>query len=261
MRARYRITVAVALFLAAWSAWAVAAQTEGDAQRGGKLYAENCAVCHGIDGKGRVGASLEAFPGIQVEATLRQTIANGVPGSVMPAWSQASSGPLSDEDIADIAAYVAGILGGTSPIEPAPTYQAPSITALPDIEGNPSQGAVVYNANCAVCHGTRGEGRFGVPLSKSWSGTDPESFVRQVVSQGISGSTMPAWAQAMGGPLEDNEITDVAAFVLTLRPTTPSAAPTPEPPGGPLGLGVSLLILGGLVLLVVIALVIYYRRA
>ncbi len=35
----------------------------GDPKRGGELYVENCAMCHGIDGQGRIGASLDSFPG------------------------------------------------------------------------------------------------------------------------------------------------------------------------------------------------------
>ncbi|NIM92729.1 MAG: c-type cytochrome [Anaerolineales bacterium] len=240
---------------------AVAAQgSEGDPERGGELFVKNCAVCHGIDGKGRVGASLEAFPGIQVDSALRQIISEGISGSVMPAWLVANGGPFSEQDIDDVTAYVIVVFDGTSPIAPAPTYVAPDIEPIPGVEGDPSAGAVVYQENCAVCHGEQGEGRFGRPLAKEWPGNQPEVFIRQVTRDGIPGTTMPAWAMENGGPLTDVDIDNLTVYVLTLQPVENSPIPAPETEG-PISLTVGILLLVGMALLVIIVLVIYYRRA
>jgi mono/diheme cytochrome c family protein len=236
------------------------AQGQGDPERGGQLYVENCAMCHGVDGQGRVGARLENFPGIQIEATLRETISQGVRGSVMPAWGQTYGGPLSEQDIADIVSYISGAFGGTEPLAPLPTYVAPAIPRLPDVQGDPSAGAVVYQAECRACHGEDGQGRFGLPLAKQWSGNDPQTYIRQVVTQGISGTIMPAWGTEAGGPLSDEQIANVAAYVLSLAPAVTSPTPAPAAPG-PIGLNTGLLILGVAALLAIGALVIYYRRA
>jgi mono/diheme cytochrome c family protein len=96
----------------------VQAQAEGDADRGAQLYLENCAVCHGEDGQGRIGASLEGFPGIQVDEVMSQTISKGIEGSVMPAWGSAFGGPLTEQDVTDIVTYVTGVFDGTEPIAP-----------------------------------------------------------------------------------------------------------------------------------------------
>jgi hypothetical protein len=102
---------------------------------------------------------------------------------------------------------------------------------------------VVFQANCVMCHGDQGQGRFGVALAKAWPVTDPPAYIREVASQGIDGSTMPAWSQSNGGPLTDEEIGDVAAFILTLEP---GAAPTPIPASaGPMGATPTLLLLAG----------------
>jgi mono/diheme cytochrome c family protein len=258
MGPRFLVPLLAACFLVV-SVPAAFAQEGGDPERGGELYVENCAVCHGVDGQGRIGASLESFPGIDASATVASTIAAGVPGSVMPAWAQSQGGPLSDDDINDLVAYVLGAFAGTEPIAPLPTYVAPTIASLPDVEGNPSAGAVVYQANCAMCHGDQGQGRFGLALAKSWPVADPPIYIQSVVRQGIDGTTMPAWAQAEGGPLSDSEIGDVAAFVVTLQPT--GALPTPVPEAtGPMGSTATLLLLGALGLGVVVVLVAYYRR-
>jgi mono/diheme cytochrome c family protein len=259
MRARYFVPVLTILPLLAWFQVALAQEGPGDPVRGGELYVENCAVCHGVDGQGRIGASLEAFQGIDAGTAMEAVIAAGVPGTVMPAWGQSNGGPLSEKDILDIASYVLATFAGTQPLMPLPTYIAPTIERLPDVQGDPSAGAVVYHANCAVCHGDQGQGRIGLSLAKSWPVTEPATYIRQVVRQGIDGTTMPAWALVNGGPLSDDDIGDVAAFVLTLEP---AAAPTAIPePAGPMGSTATLLLLAGLAAVVVIVLVVYFRRA
>jgi mono/diheme cytochrome c family protein len=235
------------------------AQTAGDPERGGGLYVENCAVCHGVDGQGRIGASLTQFPGIQVDATLEQAIADGIDGSVMPAWSLENGGPFSRQDISDVAAYILGAFEGTEPLAPLPTYQPSPVPTLADVSGNPALGAAVYQANCAVCHGQDGQGRIGETLAKVWPGNQPEMYLRQVVAEGVPGTTMPAWGRADGGPLTDEEIADVSAFVLGLQP---APSQQPEAPGsGPISLTAGLIALGILLLLAALGLLVYYRRS
>lgn len=242
------------------SGWSVAqAQSDGDPERGGQLYVENCAVCHGVEGQGRIGASLESFSGIDPQMVIAQTVAAGIEGSVMPAWGEQFGGPLSDQDIADIVSYILAAFDGTEPIQPLPEYQPPQIEPLPDVEGDPSLGAVTYLENCRVCHGESGEGRIGKPLARSWPGSQPDQFIRQVVSEGIAGTAMPTWAQSNGGPLSDSEIANAAAYVLTFTAGSSSPAPTTQP--GPIETNTVLLVLGGLVVLAFIVGVVYYRRA
>jgi cytochrome c oxidase cbb3-type subunit 3 len=236
------------------------AQSSGDVERGGELYVEYCAMCHGVDGRGRLGASLDLFPGIQAETTMAQVIREGVEGSAMPAWGQEEGGPFSDQDIQDVTAYVLALVGGTGSIEPLPTYEPPEIEPLPEVEGDPSQGAVVFEANCAACHGEQAQGKFGWPLAKSWPGNQPAAYIHQVISKGIEGSIMPGWDETEGGPLGEDEIDDVTAYILSLSPA-PAPTPTTPPPEGPLGRTTSLLLLGGLSVLVLIILYVYYRRA
>lgn len=258
MRGRLWLTLTVPA-LGLLAVVGVASAQEGDPTRGGELFVANCAVCHGVDGQGRVGASLANFPGIDPGPAVLNTITHGIEGSVMPAWGQAFGGPLSDQDIVDVASYVLSAFQGTEPITPLPRYTPPDIEPLPNIAGDPSLGAVVYQENCAMCHGTQGQGRIGVALAKSWSGNQPEVYIYGVVSEGIAGTRMPAWSSARGGPLDDSAVQNVTAYVLTLEPAA-SSTPAASPPG-PLNSAWSLVLLGIIAAAVIVALVRYYRRA
>lgn len=259
MRTRTLIPLAAVVLLLLTAQSALAQAEGGDPVRGGELFVANCAVCHGVDGQGRIGASLESFPGIEPGPAIEAIIAEGIPGSVMPAWSTARGGPLTPEDIGDIASYVVTAFGGTEPITPLPTYVAPVLPALPNVEGDPSAGSVVFQTNCLMCHGERGQGRFGAPLAKAWPSSDPETYLKQVINSGIAGSIMPAWSKVNGGPLTDAQIADVAAFVLTLEPApVPTPAPQPTPP---VSANTTLVFFGLALVAVVVVLVVYYRRA
>lgn len=253
------ITIVSVLMIAAVGF--ASAQSAGDPQRGAELYLEYCAMCHGEDGRGRVGANLQNFPGIQADLSMRAAISEGVKGSVMPAWSEENGGPLSEADIDDITSYLLGVLGGTEPVVPAPTYQAPAIEPLPEVDGDPAQGAVVFKRNCAACHGEQAQGGFGWPLAKVWPGNQPDVYIKSVVTGGIENTVMPGWAQEAGGPLSGEQIDDVTAYVLTLAPVKTIPTIAPESDEGPLGTQSSLILIGVLVGMVVLGLIYYYRKA
>jgi mono/diheme cytochrome c family protein len=229
------------------------ASAQGDPiAQGAKLYADNCVVCHGAQGEGRVGARLKDFPSINPAAFVKATVANGVPGSRMPAWSQAKGGPLTDAEIEAIAAFVATWMTGN--VTPAPTEPPPVLTPLPTVagvSGDPTRGAQVFQQNCKVCHGDKGEGRIGARLAKSFASAFPAAYIKQVVSDGVNGSVMPAWAPSSGGPLTAQQIDDVTAFVVSLSKTgSPTfIEPTATPPSSS---GGALPVIGGVVLLAIL---------
>jgi quinol---cytochrome-c reductase cytochrome c subunit len=96
------------------------------------------------------------------------------------------------------------------------------------------QGARLFAENCAVCHGTKGEGRVGATLAKDWPSIRPDLEVRTTIENGISGSPMPAWGQKNGGPLTDTEIDALVVYILSwstggppVIPPTPTFYPRP----------------------------------
>lgn len=84
----------------------------GAAERGAKVYAETCAVCHGAEGKGNATLGvpdltdeLWLYAGDKV--TVMESIRNGRAG-VMPAWNTR----LDPETIKELAIYVHSLGGG-----------------------------------------------------------------------------------------------------------------------------------------------------
>jgi len=75
--------------------------TAGDATAGGAVWADNCAACHGEKGTGgNGGPDLTTIPAAKIPADVIKQVTNG--GGGMPAFK----GALTDQQIADVAAYV-----------------------------------------------------------------------------------------------------------------------------------------------------------
>jgi mono/diheme cytochrome c family protein len=232
-------------------------------QQGAQLYEENCLACHGENGEGRVGATLSKdWPSIRPDLAVENTIRNGVPGSVMPAWSLENGGPLGEEKIDALVLYI--LSWGTGGLElltpmPSPTMR-PLITPVPQVQGDPNNGALLYDQNCAMCHGAQGEGRVGATLDRVWTSIRPDLSVENTIKNGVAGSVMPAWSVENGGPLTEMQIDDIVAFILALSEdrSAPIFTPQPEPQTSPSGwVGVMIM---GVLLVVIIGLILLLQR-
>ena len=92
------------------------------------LYAQNCAGCHGAQGRGGAAIALAdpVYLAIVDEGAMRKVIANGVHGTSMPAFAQSAGGMLTDKQIDVITSGIfsrwarKGILDGSNP----PSYAA-----------------------------------------------------------------------------------------------------------------------------------------
>ena len=241
------------------------AAQEGDDQEklelGAQIFAENCAVCHGEDGQGRIGATLaKDWPSIRPDLKVRNTIERGIPGTLMPAWGQASGGPFNEQEIDAVSFFILSWQsGGPIYIFPAqiPGLQL-ALTPPPGVTGDPNRGVLLYTSNCAVCHGLNGEGRIGANLAKDWPSIRPDLRVKSAVEIGVEGSVMPAWSREHGGPLTDQDINDIVAFILTWSGAE-TATETGEAAVGPLtGWPVWVALIGAFILIIVA--IVYYSR-
>ena len=246
---------------------AQAGDIDGTLEQGAQLYSENCAVCHGNDGQGRIGARLaKDWPSIQPGLRIESVIAEGIPGSPMPAWSQSNGGPLSDAEINAIVEFILSWQNGGYPEILTTITPALQVTPVmpPDVSGDPTLGASIYQENCVMCHGENGEGRIGASLAKDWPSIRPDLRIKNTIERGIENSNMPAWSTEYGGPLGENDINNVIAYILTwsTQPNLPPATSTPTVTVASEGLSITnqqiFVILFVVIVIIVITSVIYY---
>jgi mono/diheme cytochrome c family protein len=181
------------------------------------LYAENCAGCHGRDGKGGLALALSdpVYLAIADDAAIRTVTARGVPGTTMPAFAQSSGGALTDRQIETL---VSGIrsrwarpdaLGGATP----PPYAA-------DSPGDAARGAIVYGTWCSSCHGPNGRGgaRAGSIVDPSYLALVSEQGLRTTVIAGRRDLGSPDWRDDVPGkPMSAENVSDVVVWLVAQR--------------------------------------------
>ena len=185
------------------------------------LYGENCAGCHGVEGKGGAAIALAdpVYLAIADEAAIRKVVAKGIPGTAMPAFAESAGGMLTDKQINVITGEIRsrwnqrGILDAANP----PSYAAKST-------GNISHGALVYRTYCESCHGPGGHG------GAKGSAVTNDSFLALVSDQGLRTMVIvgrpelgaPDWrGNVPDKPMSDQEVTDVVAWLASQRVQNP----------------------------------------
>ncbi len=71
-----------------------------------KLFAVGCAMCHGEQGKGAYAPKLRHYPSL---AALKHIIAQGVGRPQMPGFAQSQGGPLTMQQIDDLARWLVAL--------------------------------------------------------------------------------------------------------------------------------------------------------
>ena len=74
---------------------------------GGELFSAACAICHEAPNRATMVPDLHALTIDPTREYWKHWITHGKPGSLMPAFSQAQGGPLTPEQIASLAEYMA----------------------------------------------------------------------------------------------------------------------------------------------------------
>ena len=89
----------------------------GEGKYGKTLYDAVCAICHEAEHRATMVPDLHNLKTPTNEEFWRTWIAHGKPGSLMPAFATAEGGPLTDMQIATLAAYL------TNPSHPVPPWR------------------------------------------------------------------------------------------------------------------------------------------
>jgi mono/diheme cytochrome c family protein len=202
----------------------------GDVTDFASLYSQNCAACHGADGQNGPAIDL-ANPKYQAlvdDATLRNWISGGMPGTQMPAFAQSAGGMLTD---AQVNALVAGMrkrwfAQGAFGAAAVPAYAQSQ-------PGNPQRGHSLFEAHCAGCHKSSRE-QIDSPLYLALVG---DQALRSMILAGRPDIGQPDFMHdnpvgSAASPLAAQDVDDIVTYLSELRrsaatQTSASLAQTP----------------------------------
>jgi len=187
----------------------------------GTLYAQNCAGCHGAQGRGGAAIALAnpVYLAVVDEAVMRNIVATGVRGTSMPAFAQHAGGMMSDDQIAVITSGMFSrwgrreVFDGVNP----PPYAAKAA-------GNVDHGELAFGTYCASCHGSEGGGtpKGSAITNDSFLALVSDQALRTIVITGRPELGAPDWrGNVAGRPMTDQEITDVVAWLVSRRAQNP----------------------------------------
>lgn len=192
------------------------------------LYNQSCAGCHGVGGKNGAARILNdsLYLAFISREQLKAVLVNGRPGTAMPAWSEQAGGPLNDKQI-DV--LVNGIFGnwgkGADNLQPKPpAYEQPATG------GDATHGKQLFARDCYMCHGK------GAPIGSVTGGSYlalvSNQMIRTSIVVGRPDLGMPDYRFLnMGKPLSDGDLTDLVAYLSSMRPPPPASLPSSGPGG------------------------------
>ena len=243
-------------------------QLEAMVIRGRNLYANLCFDCHGATGLGATDPNQPGLPGLPLnkpdfkydnikndpaklaateqllDLTIHRGRAKPVPQISMPAWGAQDGGPLNDEQIRQLIAFIehapdsewADIVTVRRELGLAEVPNPPKPVVLSPVDA----GAALTKANpqtaCITCHSfTPGQaspislapnlgkygtdGPFNDQLKALKASGDPD-WLFKWVSNAPSikpGIIMPAFNTSAGGQLSDENIKNIVAYLMSLK--------------------------------------------
>ena len=193
------------------------------------LYSQNCAGCHGTDGRKGPAMDLSdpVYLAVVDDDTLRSTVSKGRPGTAMSAFAEKEGGMLTDEQVN---AIVRGIRERWSKADALAGVAAPSYAVKEP--GNAQQGEAVYATFCASCHGTsdKGGSKAGSVSNGAYLSLISDQGLRTIVIAGRPDFGAPDWrGNVPGRPMTDQQISDVVAWLISQRPGEPTQAASESP--------------------------------
>ncbi|MDA8258653.1 MAG: c-type cytochrome [Betaproteobacteria bacterium] len=189
----------------------------------GKEINATCAGCHGEFGQGgsrgeypRLGGQGAKYLESQLKAFRARTRVN------IPMYPYTQERELPDEDIRDVAAYLAAIELPTKwPVFKDSDDALTRLTLtervmiIPRVPGNLANGEAIYQKQCHTCHGKTGMGRGMFPMLVG----QYTSYLKRQMEKYVKGER-PHDEETIGGllnKLKEEDMQDILAYITTLQ--------------------------------------------
>lgn len=195
---------------------------------GQELFAQNCSPCHGEFGEGGPNPSREGdiilpistadYLKTRDDSTIRAIISQGQPNYGMSPFGSAFGGPLDDEQIDAVVAYIRSW-------ESNPPVELPPEIAVDVGETVALDTKQIYDQLCSQCHGLDGEGGIGPAFADTQfqdARTDTQLF--DAINIGHEATSMIGWGEV----LSVDQIQQMVQLIRQFRPSTTVGQPTPE---------------------------------
>ena len=202
-------------------------------QRGALIFEQNCSTCHGQNGQGVLGRGPalntdfffnDRLKEVGYQGTLESyvtlTVAGGRPvksdpqyAQPMPTWSQEYGGPLREDEINDVVAFVMNWAG-----EERQPVEAVAEECAADDEACLGRVLFVQTVGCGACHAVAGysSGAVGPDLTNTYAEKGAD-YIREsilmpnaVITPGFAPGIMP---QTFGELLTDEQLDNIIAFL------------------------------------------------
>ena len=210
-------------YLFAAAAWLLASTAVAVDLEKGKEINGTCAACHGDQGAGgkkgeypRLAGQRAAYLERQLKSFRARTRIN------IPMFPYTQERELSDDDIKDVSAYLAGIeLSNRMPTytgkEDALTrlLMAEKVMIIPRAEGDLANGEAIYQKKCAACHGKSGKGRGMFPVLVG----QYTSYLKRQADLYVKGDRPHDEEGVVGvlNTLKEQDIQDILAYLTSIQ--------------------------------------------
>lgn len=177
-------------------------QSSTQIAQGKALFEDSCSSCHGLDAQGTSQAP--SLVGAGAAAVYFQMSTGRMPAKELGAENQRKPSDFTEQEIYDIAAYVASLGGG------------PAIPSAADVstEGaNTALGSELFSTNCAQCHGFAGAGgalTYGKNAPSLNASTPTQIYTAMLTGP----EAMPVFGD---GTVTPSEKRDIIAFITATR--------------------------------------------
>ena len=188
--------------------------------RGRVHYETYCALCHGKSGEGYTSLRANALNNPEFlrsasDPFLYMAVTQGRPGTKMSPYGQDFAGPLSDPMVQDLIAFLR--YWDKSP---------PETLSEEPVAGDVEEGASLYQAHCAQCHGVSGEGKTSMSLNNPvFLASASDGFLEYAIRKGRRLTPMLAYETIFSA----EEIGHLVTFLRSLE-TPVEQGPTPVSP-------------------------------